>query len=114
MKPATLALLASLSLAPLPHALAADPAHAHHDMTAGHAAMGNMLSEGTVKKVDRAQGKLTIKHGPLENLDMPPMTMIFRVKDPSMLDRVKAGDNLHFRAERVNGALMITQIELPN
>ncbi|MDT3706256.1 MAG: copper-binding protein [Thiobacillus sp.] len=69
------------------------------------------LSEGTVKKVDKAQGKLTLRHGPLENLDMPGMTMVFRVKDPKWLDQVKPGDNIRFLAEKVNGEFTVTRLE---
>lgn len=88
--------------------------HGNHGaaMTAmNHAAKSEALSDGLVKKVDKAQGKLTVRHGPLENLDMPAMTMVFRVKDPAMLDRVKSGDNIRFHAEQVNGLLTITRIE---
>lgn len=69
------------------------------------------LSEGTVRKVDKENGKLTIKHGPLENLGMPGMTMVFRVKDPAMLDEVKTGDAIRFRAEQVDGYLTVTQLD---
>lgn len=89
----------------------ADMAHMNHATTADQAALGDMIATGVVRKVDKAQGKLTIKHGPLANLDMPAMTMVFRVKDPAMLDRVKAGDNIHFRAERMHGVLTVTQID---
>jgi Cu/Ag efflux protein CusF len=70
------------------------------------------LSEGEVKKVDKDTGKLTIKHGPLNNLDMPAMTMAFKVREPAMLDRVKAGDQVRFRVERVNAGLTVTRLEL--
>ena len=69
------------------------------------------MSAGEVKKIDKEAGKITIKHGPLANLDMPAMTMVFRVKDPAMLDRVKVGDQIHFVAEKVNGALTVAKIE---
>lgn len=69
------------------------------------------MSEGTIKKVDKAVGKITIAHGPLENLGMPGMTMAFAVKDKAMLDQVKAGDKVHFVAENVNGALTVTTLE---
>lgn len=84
-----------------------------HSAHAGdtRAATSASLAEGQIKKVDREQGKLTIKHGPLENLGMPPMTMVFRVKDPAMLDRVAPGDNVRFLAERVNGAITVTRME---
>lgn len=69
------------------------------------------LSEGGVQKVDKDTGKLTIKHGPLDNLGMPAMTMAFKVQDPAMLDQVKAGDQVRFRVERANGSLTITRLE---
>src|SRR5262249_45636 len=61
------------------------------------------MSEGEVRKIDRSTGKVTIKHGPLQNLDMPPMTMVFRVKDPAMLDQLKEGDKIKFTADKVDG-----------
>jgi Cu(I)/Ag(I) efflux system protein CusF len=69
------------------------------------------LSPGEVKKIDKEAGKITIKHGPLSNLDMPAMTMVFRVKAPTMLDQVKAGDKVGFVAEKINGALIVTRLE---
>ena len=69
------------------------------------------MSTGEVKKVDKSSGKLTIKHGPIDNLGMPAMTMVFRVKDPAMLDRMKAGDKISFVAEKVNGAYTLMQTE---
>jgi len=68
-------------------------------------------SSGEVKKVDKPSGKVTIKHGPLANLGMPAMTMVFRVKDPAMLDQMKEGDKINFVAEKVNGALTVMQAE---
>jgi Cu/Ag efflux protein CusF len=53
-----------------------------------------------------------MKHGPLNNLDMPAMTMAFKVKEPAMLDRVKTGDQVRFLVERVNGGLTVTRLEL--
>jgi len=67
-------------------------------------------SEGEVRKVDKAAQKITIKHGPLKNLDMPAMTMVFKVKDPAMLDKIKPGDKVKFQAENVGGALTVVQI----
>ena len=69
------------------------------------------LSEGEVRKVDKDTGKVTIKHGPLENLGMPAMTMVFQVKDPAMLDQVKAGDKINFIAEKVGGQYTVTRVE---
>jgi len=70
------------------------------------------LNDGEVRKVDRDAKKLTIKHGPLPSLDMPmPMTMVYRVKDPAMLDQVKAGDKVRFSAEKVGGVFVVTNLE---
>jgi Cu(I)/Ag(I) efflux system periplasmic protein CusF len=69
-------------------------------------------ADGEVRKVDRDAQKLTIRHGPLPQFDMPqPMTMVYRVKDVAMLDRVKPGDKVKFRAEKIGGAFTIVEIE---
>jgi Cu/Ag efflux protein CusF len=77
----------------------------------GVAIAQSALSDGEVRKVDKEAKKITIKHGPLANLDMPPMTMVFQVKDPAMLEQVKAGDKVKFHAEKVGGAFTVTKIE---
>jgi Cu(I)/Ag(I) efflux system protein CusF len=69
-------------------------------------------SEGEVRKVDKGAKKITLKHGEIKNLDMPPMSMVFQVRDPAMLDRVKAGDKVRFTADKVDGAYTLTSIEL--
>lgn len=69
------------------------------------------MSAGEVKKIDKDAGKITIKHGALANLDMPPMTMVFKVEDPAMLDQVKPGDKIEFIAERSNGALVVIKMD---
>jgi Cu/Ag efflux protein CusF len=74
-------------------------------------ALAQTLSDGEVRKVDKDAKKITIKHGPLQNLDMPPMTMVFQVKDPAMLDQVKAGDKIKFQAEKIGGGFAVTKIE---
>lgn len=90
-------------------ALAGPLAASAHDMPEAAAASGAMeMSHGEIKAVDKSAGKLTIKHGELKNLGMPGMTMVFRVKDPAMLDQVKVGDNIDFMADKVNGALTVT------
>lgn len=96
------------ALLALPPAFADD---AHH---AGAPTASAALSEGMVKKVDKAAGKLTIAHGPLANLDMPPMTMVFKAGDPAMLDKVKAGDKIRFAAERSGGVFTVKTLELAN
>jgi len=69
------------------------------------------LAEGEVRKIDRPAAKLTIQHGPLATLDMPAMTMAFKVQDPKMLDQLQPGSKIRFRAERVNGSILVTQID---
>jgi Cu/Ag efflux protein CusF len=90
---------------------------AHHP-AAGDAivseAAGFAANEGEIRKVDKAQGKLTLKHGPLPNLEMPGMTMVFRVKDQAMLEKVAVGDKVAVQVEKVNGQLTVTQLERKN
>ena len=69
------------------------------------------LADAEVRKVDKEARKITLKHGEIRNLDMPPMTMVFQVKDPAVLDKVKQGDKVKFSAEKVNGAYTVTSIE---
>ncbi len=69
------------------------------------------MSEGTVKQINASAGKIMIEHGPLHNLSMPGMTMVFRVQDPSMLDQVKVGDSIQFTAEKIEGKLTVTKIQ---
>lgn len=92
-------------------AIAQDASHAGH---AGHgaakAAAGEMV-DGEVKKIDKEAGKITLRHGELKNLSMPPMTMAFRVKDPAVLDLVKTGDKVKFAAERMNGAITVVHLQ---
>ncbi|HJV63657.1 MAG TPA: copper-binding protein [Albitalea sp.] len=69
------------------------------------------MTEGEVRRIDREQSKLTLRHGPIRSLDMPAMTMVFKVAEPRMLEGVKEGDKVRFTADRVNGALTVTAIE---
>lgn len=66
---------------------------------------------GTVKKIDSLAGKMTIEHGPIKNLDMDSMTMVFRVADPAMLKNLKAGDKIKFDADKVNGQYTVTKVQ---
>ena len=70
---------------------------------------GSMVPAEVVK-VDKSAGKVTLKHGPIKRLDMDAMTMVFRVVDPAMLDRMKTGDKIEFEADRVNGAITIIRL----
>lgn len=68
-------------------------------------------TDAEVRKVDKEAGKVTLKHGEIKNLDMPPMTMVFKAKDPAMLDKVKAGDKVSFTAAQVNGTYTVLSLE---
>ena len=68
-------------------------------------------TEAEVRKVDRDAGKITLKHQEIRNLEMPPMTMVFLVKDAKMLEGVKQGDKVRFTAEKIGGAFTVTAIE---
>jgi Cu(I)/Ag(I) efflux system periplasmic protein CusF len=103
-------LAAALLPALAPVAVAAADAPANKAETKANAPAAP-LTAGEVKKVDREAKKLTIKHGPIENLKMPPMTMVFRVKDPAMLDGIEAGTQIRFRAEEADGGYVVTRLQ---
>lgn len=77
----------------------------------GGSALAQEYVKGEVVKVDTKQKKLTIKHEPLTNLDMPAMTMVFVVAEDGMLDKVEAGQSIEFTADRVNGRITVTDIK---
>jgi Cu(I)/Ag(I) efflux system protein CusF len=68
------------------------------------------VAEAEVRKVDKDAGKITLQHGEIKNLDMPPMRMVFQVQDRALLDKVKAGDRVGFTADKVNGAYTVMSI----
>ncbi|MGO7586511.1 copper-binding protein [Rhizobium ruizarguesonis] len=74
-------------------------------------AFAQEFTKGVVNKVDAKAKKVTIKHEDLKNLDMPAMTMVFRVEDSALLERLKEGSNIEFVAERVNGKLTVTEVK---
>ena len=81
-------------------------------LTSAMATAQGDMADGEIRKVDRAGGKVTIRHGEIPNLQMPPMTMVFRVKDPAMLEQVKEGDKVRFTADKIGGQNTVTGIEL--
>lgn len=100
----------------------ASSAYAQTSMAPSGAAMGadtkkmaeapaTDMTDAEVRKVDLDNKKITLKHGEIKNLDMPGMTMVFQVKDPAMLDKVKAGDKVRFKVEKVNGAMVVTDLQ---
>ena len=69
------------------------------------------FTDGEVRKVEKSAGRITLKHGEIKNLDMPPMTMVFAVADKAMLEQVKAGDKVQFRAANQDGRMTVTEIQ---
>ncbi len=69
------------------------------------------MTDAEVRNVDAAAGMVTLKHGALENVGMPPMTMAFKVKDADMVKRVHEGDRVKVRIENVNGTLTVVAME---
>ncbi|QIL72493.1 copper-binding protein [Diaphorobacter sp. HDW4B] len=118
------ALVASLAF----NAQAQDAAkmdHAGHDMS--HAAeptpapaaaqqpaaeSTQVMTDGEVIRINLMAGKVSIKHAAITNLNMPAMSMVFSLKNPADLTKLKDGDKVRFHVERENGALLITQIEV--
>lgn len=91
--------------------------HAGAPMAAGEAkkdataAMPAEMADGEVRKIDMDTKKITIKHGVIKNLDMPGMTMVFQVKDASLLNKAKVGDKVRFSAEQAGSAIVVTDIQ---
>ena len=81
--------------------------HSKMDMSQPAASM----TEGEVKKVDLEAGKVTIKHGPIKNMDMPGMTMVFTAKDKGLLANVKPGDKIQFMVVNEGGKMVVTEIQ---
>lgn len=70
------------------------------------------LTDGVVRKVDESANKITIKHGPMKKFGMDEgMTMVYAVKDPSLLKSVKSGEKVKFDAEQENGQYVVTKIK---
>jgi Cu/Ag efflux protein CusF len=69
------------------------------------------MSDAEVRRVDKGAGKITLRHGEIKHLDMPPMTMVFQVRDVKMLDNLKAGDKVRFSADQQQGAYVVTAVE---
>ena len=82
------------------------------DMKMDKPAAADDMTEGEIRKVDKDTKKITIKHGEIKNLDMPGMTMLFQVRDPAMLDMVKAGHKVKFKAEKAATGIVVTEIQV--
>ncbi|MEO8103588.1 MAG: copper-binding protein [Betaproteobacteria bacterium] len=104
------ALIAAAIAATMP--LAALAAGEHKDEHHAEAKAAVPMAEGEVRKIDRDASKITIKHGEIKSIDMPPMTMVFQVKDAALFDKVKAGDKVRFAAEKTATGYGVTAIEV--
>ena len=101
--------IAGATLSPVHAAMNGHDAHADHGAMTSSAEGG--MVDGVVKKIDKAAGKVTVAHGPLTNLNMPAMTMVFRVKDAAWLDLMKPDGKIRFVADSVGGTLTIVRFE---
>lgn len=74
-------------------------------------AFADSMSDGVIRKIDVKKGKITVKHGEIVNLDMPPMSMVFNIKDVDLLEGLEKGDKVKFIAMEEGGKLFITDIQ---
>jgi Cu/Ag efflux protein CusF len=86
--------------------------HGKPATTASTQATAGEMTDGEVRKVDKEAGKLTLKHADIKSLDMPAMTMVFAVKDKAMLDKLKAGDKIKFKAINDAGKFTVTEMQM--
>jgi len=91
--------------------------HGGHDMDHSNKSMSDCMSDnscpithGEVKNINQELGKITLKHGEIVNLEMPPMTMVLNVKDRAMLDGLSVGDHVMFQAVSIDGEFVITMM----
>lgn len=88
------------------------PAHAQEKPAAAQATAPSAdMTDGEIRKIDKDNKKITIKHGEIKSLDMPAMSMVFQVKDPVMFEKLKVGDKVKFVAEKSGGAIVVTHIQ---
>ena len=104
--------LAALGTSPAWSQAAHDHGHGAEAKPIATATAAAPSNEGEVRKVDKEHAKVTIKHGEIKSLNMPPMTMTYPVTDAAMLDKVKAGDKVLFSAVTDKGKLTVTGIKL--
>ncbi len=109
-------ILIAVSIIGAAMALQAGADDSHHATSEAKpaAAASAAWTEGEVRKVDKAAGKLTIKHGAMPKFDMPPMTMVYRVEDKSMLDQLKPGDKIKFDVDGVGGQFTVIRLKKDN
>ena len=112
---ASLSICACLLASPLVLAIPSDANATDQQMAAGSGTQTmSEMADGEVRKVDKDAKKITLRHGELKGLDMPPMTMVFRVQDAAMLQGVKAGDKVRFDARQISGQYVVIKLEPAN
>ena len=102
--------LALATLIALPATLTL-PAAAQTASSAATTAPAADMADGEIRKISKETGKLTIKHGEIKSLDMPPMTMVFTAQDPAMLDTVAVGDKVRFKVIDQDGKMLVTELQ---
>ncbi len=110
MKHTTAFVLAATIAFPVGNFPAVAVAHSHDRAAVSPQGVPAMV-DGEVRKIDKDAGKVTIRHGEIKNLDMPAMTMVFRVKEAVMLDKLQPGDRIKFSAEKIGGQYTVTDVE---
>lgn len=104
-----------LSLAVLLSAVLSPSSYAQSQLNSASALVAASpanMTDGEIRKIDKEAKKVTMKHGEIKNLDMPGMTMVFRVKDVALLGNIKVGDKVKFHVEKADGAIVVTGIQL--
>ena len=86
----------------------------HSPADAVSAVFASHMADGEIKKINRDSKKMTIKHGDIKSLDMPGMTMVFQIRDTALLETFKAGDKVKFVIEKLDGAFVVTSMQLAN
>lgn len=109
MKPIHLLLAASATILTALFAVPAGAQTPNSHQTGQAVAPGQ--ADGEVRKIDKETGKITLRHGEIKHLEMPPMTMVFTVKDKSLLDKVKPGDKVRFVAVHENNQMIVTELQ---
>ncbi|MDI6747845.1 MAG: copper-binding protein [Rhodocyclaceae bacterium] len=111
----TVAQLLTAAALSLPLPLMAQAGADHSKMGMDHSKMGMPatpgMTDGEIRKIDRDAGKITIKHGEIKHLDMPPMSMVFNVKDKALLDKATVGAKIQFMVSSENGRMTVTDIQ---
>ena len=85
----------------------------HSKMEHGKMGMAatSAVADGEVRKIDKENGKITIRHGEIKHMDMPPMTMVFTAKDKALLDKVQVGQKIQFTVVHEGGKMVVTDMQ---